>query len=111
MPQNATKKIHPKEGENGDYLFSELNDPAFEEAISLATVKIMEQHRAENDDESLEIEDQPVRKWEYMIIGLTGSVDDITRLDREGSEGWELVAVVLGDHSSEKLAYFKKELS
>jgi len=57
-------------GENGDYLFSELNDPAFEEAISLATVKIMEQHRAENDDESLEIEDQPVRKLEGRPKGL-----------------------------------------
>jgi hypothetical protein len=46
-----------------------------------------------------------------MIISLTGSVDDITCLDHEGSEGWELVAVVLVDHSSEKLAYFKRELS
>ena len=51
-------------GENGDYLFSELNNPDFEEALSLAFAKIMEEHRAENDDESLEIEDQPVQRPE-----------------------------------------------
>ena len=57
-------------GENADHLFSELDNPAFEEAITLATEKIMEQHRAENDDESLEIEDQPVRKPEGRPKGL-----------------------------------------
>ena len=49
-------------GENGDYLFSELNDPAFEEAITSAIDKIVAQRRSKNDDESLEIEDQSVRR-------------------------------------------------
>jgi len=40
LPLNETKKTHPEQGENGDYLFSEINNPDFEETISLLTAEI-----------------------------------------------------------------------
>jgi len=41
LHRNETKKTYPEEGENGDYLFSEINNLAFEEAMTSAIAKIV----------------------------------------------------------------------
>ena len=53
LEEGGKRHPNPKEGENGDYLFPEINDPAFEEAMSSAIAEIIE-NRTENDDGSLE---------------------------------------------------------
>jgi len=50
LQQNETKEIHPEEGENGDYLFSEINNPDFEETIGSIITELMATH---SDDQEL----------------------------------------------------------
>jgi len=48
------KKTPPEEGENADYLFSEINDPDFEEIISLLTAEIEASEEQEEQEELVE---------------------------------------------------------
>ena len=93
MPQNATKKIHPKEGENGDYLFSELNDPAFEEAISLATRKIM----ADSSDIS---KAAPGEQLEYLTPGEKPPGETPVRTTQRGARGYYPSEVAGGEEEA-----------
>ena len=49
MQQNETKKTYPEEGENGDYLFSEINNPDFEKTMGSAIAEIMANHSDEQE--------------------------------------------------------------
>jgi len=50
LNRNETKKTYPEEGENGDYLFSEIDNPAFEEAMTSAIEKIVAGRKAPTDN-------------------------------------------------------------
>lgn len=54
MPQKEIVQSKDNEDENGDYLFPEIDDSAFEETMDSAIAEIMEKHRSANDDESIE---------------------------------------------------------
>jgi len=54
LQRNETLPLEDNEGENGDYLFPEIDDASFEETMDSAIAEIMEKHRSENDDESIE---------------------------------------------------------
>ena len=50
MQRNETLPLEDNEGENGDYLFPEIDDAAFEETMSSAIAEIMANH---SDDQEL----------------------------------------------------------
>jgi hypothetical protein len=51
-----------------------------------------------------------MQNWEYAIVELSGGKDKdmVPALDRGGSEGWELVSVVVSFTKDEYLAFFKR---
>ena len=92
MPKNATRPSQDKH-ENGAYLFPEIDDPAFEEAMTSAIAKIM----ADSSDLS---KAAPGEQLEYLTPGEKPPGETPVRTTQRGARGYYPSEVAGGEEEA-----------